>query len=179
MYKYSNNQSNMTGQRSGKLNQSNMTGLRNDTNAFNAIESIPVIGGGNVSNMQKTNPLALVAFFLSFCGLSLFGLIIGIIALKQINEKNEGGKGLAIAAIVIGGIITFFIIVIIGLVVVFLVYKDNIKEERIEPIENENPIVVDKCLEAKCSFSCNSGEMCKCTYVNEDGISEIIECQID
>ena len=99
--------------------------------------------------------------------------------MKQINEKNEGGKGLAIAAIVIGGIITFFIIVIIGLVVVFLVYKDNIKEERIEPIENENPIVVDKCLEAKCSFSCNSGEMCKCTYVNEDGISEIIECQID
>ena len=40
MYKYSNNQSNMTGQRSGKLNQSNMTGLRNETNAFNAIESI-------------------------------------------------------------------------------------------------------------------------------------------
>ena len=179
MYKYSNNQSNMTGQRSGKLNQSNMTGLRNETNAFNAIESIPVIGGGNVSNMQKTNPLALVAFFMSFCGLSLFGLIIGIIALKQINERNEGGKGLAIAAIVIGGIITFFIIVIIGLVVVFLVYKDNIKEVRIEPIENETSVVVDKCLEAKCSFSCNYGEMCKCTYVNEDGISEIIECQID
>ena len=179
MYKYSSNQSNMTGRRSGSINQSNMTGLRNENNTFNGIESIPVVGGGNVGNVQKTNPLALVAFFLSFCGLSLFGFIFVIIALKQINERNEGGKGLAIAAIVIGGIITFFIIVIIGLVVVFLVYKDNIKEERIEPIENENPIVVDKCLEAKCSFSCNSGEMCKCTYVNEDGNPEIIECQID
>ena len=170
MYKYSNNQSNMTGQRSGKINE---------TNVFNGIESIPVVGGGNVGNMQKTNPLALVAFFMSFCGLSLFGLIIGVIALKQINEKNEGGKGLAIAAIVISGILTLFFVIIIGLVVVFFIYADNMEEGPIESVENETPVVVDKCLEAKCSFSCNSGEMCKCTYVSEDGISEIIECQID
>ncbi len=60
---------------------------------------------------KKKNSLAIISFILSvitpFMGFSLLGIIgfsLGIISLKQIDISNEDGKGLAIAAIVIGSI---------------------------------------------------------------------------
>ncbi|MCJ1677642.1 DUF4190 domain-containing protein [Streptomyces sp. APSN-46.1] len=51
---------------------------------------------------QKTNSLAIVAFVMSIlCGLPMVPLILGIVALSQIRDRGEKGKGLAIAAIVI------------------------------------------------------------------------------
>lgn len=52
---------------------------------------------------NKTNVLAIVSFIFSFL-IWPIGLILGIIALVQINKKNEGGKGLAIAAIILSSI---------------------------------------------------------------------------
>jgi peptidyl-prolyl cis-trans isomerase B (cyclophilin B) len=64
---------------------------------------------------QKTNTLAIVGFVLAFF-FSIVGSILGIIALDQIKKSNgvESGRGLAIAAIVIG-ILPVFIICLLSL----------------------------------------------------------------
>lgn len=55
----------------------------------------------------KTNALAIWGFILAIF-LPLIGLILSIVAMSQIKKRNEGGKGLAIAGIVIGSILLFF-----------------------------------------------------------------------
>ncbi|MEU9144977.1 DUF4190 domain-containing protein [Streptomyces sp. NPDC048349] len=51
---------------------------------------------------EKTNTLAVVAFIMSIlCPIPLVPLILGIIALSQIRERRQKGRGFAIAAIVI------------------------------------------------------------------------------
>ncbi|MET9323905.1 DUF4190 domain-containing protein [Streptomyces sp. NPDC003038] len=64
---------------------------------------------------QKTNVLAIVAFVMSLvCALPLVPLILGIIALSQIRDRGEKGKGLAIAAIAIhGATIAFYALMLI------------------------------------------------------------------
>jgi hypothetical protein len=65
----------------------------------------------------KTNTLAIASLISSFF-ISLLGIILGHIALNQIKTTGEGGRGLAIAGLVIGyasiaiGII--FVIAILG-----------------------------------------------------------------
>ena len=63
--------------------------------------------------MGKT--LSIVAFILSFL-LPLVGLILGIVALNQAKKDKEALKGLAIAAIVIGGFLTLLVIIMVILV---------------------------------------------------------------
>ncbi|MFH0831030.1 MAG: DUF4190 domain-containing protein [Parcubacteria group bacterium] len=64
-----------------------------------------------------TNGLAIAAFVLSLVGLGIIGLILGIVALSQIKKTGEGGKGLAIAGIIIGALsVVAGIIVIIWFV---------------------------------------------------------------
>jgi hypothetical protein len=55
---------------------------------------------------QKTNTLSIIAIVLTFLlfTIPIVGLILGIVALVQLKKKNEGGKGLAIASIVISSI---------------------------------------------------------------------------
>lgn len=62
----------------------------------------------------KTNTLAVVGFILSFF-FALPGLICSIMGLKQCNQTHEGGKGLAIAGIVLSAVSMFiyFIVIII------------------------------------------------------------------
>lgn len=58
---------------------------------------------GGFPQKAKTNGLAIASLVCSFfCG--LVGIILGIVAINQINKTNEGGKGLAIAGIVIGAV---------------------------------------------------------------------------
>ncbi|MFI8265047.1 DUF4190 domain-containing protein [Streptomyces sp. NPDC085665] len=67
---------------------------------------------------QKSNVLAIVAFIMSLvCAIPLVPLILGIVALSQIRNRGEKGKGLAIAAIAIhGATIAFYaIFVVLGL----------------------------------------------------------------
>ncbi len=66
----------------------------------------------------KTNTLAIVAFIASFF-VSLAGIICGHIALSQIKKRGEGGRGFAIAGLIIGYF--SFVVGIITLIVVFAV----------------------------------------------------------
>lgn len=63
----------------------------------------------------KTNTLAIIALVSSFF-ISLLGIILGHIALNQIKTTGEGGRGLAIAALIIGYValafgVIFFIVI--------------------------------------------------------------------
>ncbi|MCX4627509.1 DUF4190 domain-containing protein [Streptomyces sp. NBC_01443] len=58
---------------------------------------------------QKTNTLAVVAFVMSLlCAIPLVPLILGIVALTQIRDRGEKGRGFAIAAIVIHSLTLVF-----------------------------------------------------------------------
>ena len=63
----------------------------------------------------KTNGFAIASFVCSLvCGAPL-AVIFGHIALSQINKNHEGGRGLAIAGLVIGYIgLAFLLLFIIG-----------------------------------------------------------------
>lgn len=50
----------------------------------------------------KTNVLAIISLVLSIIGISIGGVITGHIALSQIKKRAEGGRGLAIAGLIIG-----------------------------------------------------------------------------
>ena len=67
---------------------------------------------------QRTNTLAIVAFVLAFV-VSLGAVICGHIALSQIKQTGEQGRGLAIAALVLGYIgIAFGLLFLLVYVVV-------------------------------------------------------------
>lgn len=68
---------------------------------------------GGFPQKAKTNGLAIAALVCSFfCG--ILGIILGIVAIGQINKTNEGGKGLAIAGIAIGAASILFTWMILG-----------------------------------------------------------------
>jgi len=57
------------------------------------------------------NTMSIVAFILAFF-VSIVGIILGFVALSQIKRTGEQGRGLALAAVIIG-----FVEVAIGIVV--------------------------------------------------------------
>jgi hypothetical protein len=60
---------------------------------------------------RPTNQLAVVALVLSFLGpLSPVGLVLGVVARGQIRRTGEEGDGLALAAVVVGGVITTLLV---------------------------------------------------------------------
>ena len=68
---------------------------------------------GGYPQKAKTNGLAIASLVCSFfCG--ILGIILGIVAINQINKTNEGGKGLAIAGIVLGAVGILFQWAIVG-----------------------------------------------------------------
>jgi hypothetical protein len=102
---------------------------------------------------KKTNTLAIVGFILSFV-VPLAGLVLGIIALTQINKNpDEGGKGLAIAAIVISLIMPVICLMLISGMAFFGVLSPQ------------------KLLPAKCTLG--SGISCK-DYVVKGSTDEIM-----
>ncbi len=54
---------------------------------------------------QRTSTLAVVAFIMAFA-MSLVGAILGHVALSGIRRTGEGGRGLALAAVIIGWCVT-------------------------------------------------------------------------
>lgn len=75
---------------------------------------------------EKIPNIVIIAFVLSFI-LPIVGLVLGIIALKKVNKTEErSGKGLAIAAIVIGAVLTIpAMIMIIGAMSYFMVLSPS------------------------------------------------------
>ena len=62
---------------------------------------------------QRTNTLAIVALVISIVAQAQVGLVLGIFALVQIKKTHERGRGLAIAAVVIGAISTVVLIAVL------------------------------------------------------------------
>ena len=62
---------------------------------------------------RPTNTMAILALVMAFV-FAPAGLILGIVARKQIRQTGEDGDGLALAGIIVGGIVTaifvFFIV---------------------------------------------------------------------
>ena len=68
---------------------------------------------------RPTNTMAILALVLAFV-FAPAGLILGIVARKQIRQTGEDGDGLALAGIIVGGIVTaFFVLLIVFWIVAF------------------------------------------------------------
>ncbi|WP_431221318.1 DUF4190 domain-containing protein [Leifsonia xyli] len=63
----------------------------------------------------RWNTMAIVAFIVTFF-INIVGIILGFIALSQIKRTGEKGRGLALAAVIIG-----FISIVIGIIWVILI----------------------------------------------------------
>jgi len=95
-------------------------------------------------NDKKFNTLAIVGFILSFSVIfSFVGIVLCIIAIVQINRKNQRGMGLAIAGLIIGFVLPILIsLTLVGVgVAVFLnsgvVGSGNVVEESFELVDFE------------------------------------------
>ena len=86
--------------------------------------------GELVVSTNKTNSLAiagfvvsLVSFVFSFWGVTaIVAIILSSVALSQIKKTNEGGKGLALAGLIIGivsVIVGFFSLIFLGILALF------------------------------------------------------------
>ena len=61
---------------------------------------------------EKWNVLSIVAFVLAIVQINLIAIILGFIGLNQVKKTGERGRGLALAAIIIGfASIIFWIII--------------------------------------------------------------------
>ncbi len=75
----------------------------------NKSNSSPIPNASNAT--VPVNNLATVSLIMTFFAAPI-GLVLGFIALAQINKSNEGGRPLAIIAIVISSIFTFFLFIL-------------------------------------------------------------------
>jgi hypothetical protein len=64
--------------------------------------------------VRRTSTLAILALVASFV-VSVAGVVLGIIALIQLRRSGEAGRGLAIAAIIIGVLVTAFFLLAFAL----------------------------------------------------------------
>jgi peptidyl-prolyl cis-trans isomerase B (cyclophilin B) len=78
--------------------------------------------GGVYSPQPRTNTLAIVSLILAFF-VSLAAVICGHIALSQIKRTGEGGRGLALAGVIIGyvGIGLSLVIVVVYAIIIISV----------------------------------------------------------
>ena len=82
----------------------------------------------------KTNTLAILSIVFAFAGIIIWpiviltspaGAIMGHIALGKIKQTGEGGRGLALAGIIGGWVLTGLWILIVGLVVILGIVAGN------------------------------------------------------
>lgn len=82
-------------------------------------------GISSVGNyLKQTNTMVVLGFIVSCIAICLpilgaGGLILSAIGYKQIAGTNQKGKNLAIAGMVIGGILTLFILVAVPSIILF------------------------------------------------------------
>jgi hypothetical protein len=69
----------------------------------------------------ELNDLAVVALIASCIGLSIPGLVMGHIALRQIKRTGETGHGFALAAVIVGYVISVLVLLAIVAFVVFMI----------------------------------------------------------
>ena len=68
---------------------------------------------------RPTNTLAILALVLSFV-FAPAGLVLGLMARRQIRRTGEEGEGLALAGIIVGSIFTaLFLLMLLGWIIAF------------------------------------------------------------
>lgn len=94
----------------------------------------PYQSGYPAPPQSRTNGMAIgslvssvLAFPLGFCYVgplvAIVGVVLGIIALNQIKQSGEQGRGLAIAGIVVGGVVLVLTVLLVLFVGVFSIYS--------------------------------------------------------
>jgi hypothetical protein len=74
---------------------------------------------------RPTNTMAILALVMAFV-FAPAGLILGIVARRQIRRTGEDGDGLALAGIIVGGIVTaIFVFVIVLWIIAFAALTDG------------------------------------------------------
>jgi hypothetical protein len=68
---------------------------------------------------RQTNTMAILSLVLAFV-FAPAGLVLGIMARKQIRQTGEDGDGLALAGMIVGGIATAFLALMIIFFIVAL-----------------------------------------------------------
>ena len=69
----------------------------------------------------ELNDLAVFALIASCIGLSIPGLVMGHIALRQIKRTGETGHGFALAAVIVGYVITVLVLIAVVVFIVFMI----------------------------------------------------------
>jgi peptidyl-prolyl cis-trans isomerase B (cyclophilin B) len=69
----------------------------------------------------ELNDLAVIALIASCVGLSIPGLVMGHIALRQIKKSGETGRGFALAAVIVGYVITVLVLLAVVAFIVFMI----------------------------------------------------------
>ncbi len=73
---------------------------------------------------RPTNTMAILALVLAFV-FPPAGLILGMVARRQIRQTGEDGDGLALAGIIAGGIITGFYLLMVVLMIMSFAVASN------------------------------------------------------
>ncbi|MEU1747953.1 DUF4190 domain-containing protein [Micromonospora arida] len=87
----------------------------------------PQYPGYGYPQPPKTNGMAIAAFVLALIGFTScitapIGAILGHVAQKQIRLSGEGGAGMAKAAIIVGWILTGFLVLVIAIYAAAIIY---------------------------------------------------------
>jgi hypothetical protein len=67
------------------------------------------------------NDLAVVALIASCIGLSIPGLVMGQIALGQIKRTGQTGHGFALAAVIVGWVVTVLVVLAVVAFIIFMI----------------------------------------------------------
>ena len=74
---------------------------------------------------RPTNTMAILALVLAFV-FAPAGLVLGIVARRQIRQTREDGDGLALAGIILGGIFTaIFVLIIVFWAIAFAAFTES------------------------------------------------------
>ncbi|ANJ28404.1 DUF4190 domain-containing protein [Agromyces aureus] len=71
-----------------------------------------------VAASEKWNVLSIVGFVLSIIGFNVVAIVLGFIGLNQVKKTGERGRGLAIAAIIIG-----FVSIVLGIILTIVFFS--------------------------------------------------------
>jgi hypothetical protein len=81
---------------------------------------VPTVGANALAS-RSTNGFAIAAFVLSLLGWFVLSIPFGFVALHQIKDREEDGRGLAIASLWISALEICLCIAAVGLGIAFLV----------------------------------------------------------
>jgi hypothetical protein len=70
--------------------------------------------------------LAIAALFASCIGLTIPGVVMGHLALHKIKQTGQAGRGLAIAALIVGYVLTVVILLAVAAWVIFLIWTASV-----------------------------------------------------